>query len=512
MRVPLEILRLIFQDIVHILPTKEVLKARLVNSLFADELLPLYLARLGYASIDELALRRWWKFPCKRDFIERRIKEHDRTPCVFSTWVHDILAIPSNRDLALTETDRIVAQVVDTIIYSQRSPSLLFDPKLPTQITHYYTYGDGPQNMHFESHEDSFFTTQLCSAIIHNDVVEVTRLLDYPCDRNPSALDLITTGSRRLCVAPMDVALKVGTKEIIRLLICRGVRLDSTSGTNYYYSGCSFLSIAATHGNIGAAEALLEALTSRTASITELEEGSGINADSITGVLRSAIRAGQLQAAELLENYIDPSDEGFQEMLETDFFPMLLTQAIESGRLEFVNWCLDRPYARVFSSERQQLYGRLPHKGPLWVAIHDCPAEARPAIVKQLLEYGFAPNDPRPGMNQTLLQCAVERDDLEVARLLVQHEVDVNVCGTGIRGDRHKPPLASAVEGSKANDMVRLLLDAGARKTWRWRGKEYVLSTNEKAIWHIEAILSELGFEDQVVGEEYTGFYIVVNE
>ncbi|KAL3474604.1 hypothetical protein BJX99DRAFT_231302 [Aspergillus californicus] len=510
MRVPLEILRLIFQDIADILPTKEVLRARLVNSLFADELLPLYLARLGYLSIDQLALNRWCKFPDKRDLIERRIKEHDTTPCVFSTWVHDILAIPSNRHLAPNETDRIVAQLVDTILQYQQSASLLFDPNLPTPVIHYYTYGDGPQTMYFDSLEDSFLTAQLCSAILHNDVVEVSRLVDSPCERKPSALDLVTTGSRRLCVVPMHVALKVGTKEIICLLICRGVRPDSTSGANYSYSGCSFLSIAARHGNIGAAEALLEALTSRTTSTTELDEETGLDADSIIGVLRSAIGAGQLQAAELLENYIDLSSEGFPDMLETDFFPKLLTQAIESGRVEFVTWCLDRPYARVFSSERrQQLYR---HKGPLWVAIHDCPAETRPAIVKQLLAYGFAPNDPRPGMNQTLLQCAVERDDLEVARLLVQHEVDLNFCGTGIRGDRHKAPLASAVEGSKANDMVRLLLDAGARKTWRWRGKEYVLSTDEKAIWYIEAILSELGFEDQVVGEEYPGFYIVVNE
>ncbi|CAG8425001.1 unnamed protein product [Penicillium salamii] len=72
MRLPLEILQLILQEAVDILPYDDILHSRLTNSLFNEILWPIS------ASLDhpEALFTVWRKFPYKRKYLWYLIENH----------------------------------------------------------------------------------------------------------------------------------------------------------------------------------------------------------------------------------------------------------------------------------------------------------------------------------------------------------------------------------------------------------------------------------------------------
>lgn len=156
------------------------------------------------------------------------------------------------------------------------------------------------------------------------------------------------------------------------------------------------------------------------------------------------------------------------------------------------------------------MHGSGLYKGPLWVALHDCPRATRLAILQMLLGHGFDPNDTDHGNRENLLQYAIRTQDVESMRLLVQYGADVNVNSSkSAWAEKQRSPLALAV--FKSFDIMQLLLQKGVTRRWSWRGKEHVLKIDTKAVSHIESVFKELGFDELGVQEEHAGHYIMVN-
>ncbi|KAL5042401.1 hypothetical protein BDW71DRAFT_211245 [Aspergillus fruticulosus] len=364
--------------------------------------------------------------------------------------------------------------------------------------------------MHLESMEDTLLTVLITSAIVRGDAQELNRLLvraGQAQTRRPSAGSPIYSG--RLNLNPMDVAMQMGSKEIVSvwLLRCGGLA---------YYHGSRAIRIAAQHGNRGALEALIKGSKDRTSP-------EGIHAQLVR-VLCDAIRARQLSAVEFLGPHVSQTRKRTKQEAELDpetggdVFPTLLVKAIESSDPDLVKWCFRREDFEVFGSDRRiywpgsDHWNACPYKGPLWVAMHDCKASSRPAIVEMLLKNGFDPNDLRHGVKRTLLECAVAMKDAGTAALLVRYGADVSVSGCRAFKDGEKPPLARAIDDrSTFASLVGLLLKTGARRSWAWKGKQYTLNTDAKVIGHIEVVLRELGFDEQVVQQQNAGFCILVN-
>ncbi|KAL5000905.1 hypothetical protein BDV10DRAFT_182790 [Aspergillus recurvatus] len=508
MQVTLRILRLILRAMLDILPVQEILQARLVNcplcpqppitrlcsstylhsitpALFARELNDLLIASNYYSDNESVFVHACWdRFPYKRQTLAVKVSRHIHTPrwsaSLASTVVHKILQLDCNQPLSAEERDALTAKLIDAMVYSRYGSQFLRNPKaLKNQINGSIYWST------MEPYEEALRTALLTSAIVRNDVAELTCFLD----QEPEA---VHRGSRRFGVVPLDVIARVGSKEMIRALARRrypleySCRLGPGSGDHTH-----MLRRAAQFRNKAALEGWMEG--------PNYAFGFGrITTDvqsELIKILGVAVERGDLDMANFLSRLFTGQDA----------FPRLLSRACEGGSAQMVQWCLGRDDARVYGSGRR--------KGPVWLALQDCyDAEKRPAVVNLLLQYGFDPNDLRLGLEESLLQWAVKIQDLESARLLVEHGADVNAHTDSVREYkvRYLSPLARAVDGPQG--MVQMLLENGARRRWRWKGKEYVLETAAEGCRHVDRAFRDLGFGQGDIGDEGLQFYVVVNE
>lgn len=114
-------------------------------------------------------------------------------------------------------------------------------------------------------------------------------------------------------------------------------------------------------------------------------------------------------------------------------------------------------------------------------------------MVELLLKHGANPNEVFSPTGRTLLQRALEQDDSETARLLVEHGADVSSCGYGPTCQK-KPPLSIAIKRMNA-PMVQLLLRKGADRMYG--GLCEKKNHKEREIGHIEKNLMSLGWDDK---------------
>lgn len=126
--------------------------------------------------------------------------------------------------------------------------------------------------------------------------------------------------------------------------------------------------------------------------------------------------------------------------------------------------------------------------------------EGRAPILKALLKSGLDPNATSLGTNRTPLQYAVEMGDEDSARLLSQYGTDVNATIPQSKGKNHTP-LLLAVQRRQIS-LIRLLLENGAHRTYRWKGKRFQVHTDAR-IHHVQRALGELGELGLAVEGEY---------
>ncbi|KOC10890.1 hypothetical protein AFLA70_911g000091 [Aspergillus flavus AF70] len=484
MRVPFDILRIILWEMVDILPVQELLRARLVNPIFASEI-PLLILKSPRLADSNLIYYHWSRFPYKHRFLRQRIHQHHQYPCVFSKFVHEIFQLPSISLLTEQEKDVLITKLIDAITWSCHTPWSLFSPRgLKSLIEGYGDEWSLLRDMERESLEKTLHVALITSAIIRNDVAELNRVLDQNnTPAMPAVPNFVLQGSTRFGISLVDITARIGSRDLISALAARDPPMMSSSWVYLSYRNRRPWIIAARCANRAFFEAWLEYAKNQRAYNFQVP---------LNTALRGAIRARNMDMMEYLESICEAPVA----------FPAMLRDAIGTGDAEIVRWCLRQKDCHV--------HGSGPYKGPLWVTLHDCPRATRLAILKMLLEHGFDPNDIDPGNRENPLQYAIRTQDVESVRLLVQYGADVNVdSSTSAWTEKQRSPLALAV--FKSFDIMQLLLQNGVIRRWSWRGKEHVLKIDTKAVHHMEGVFKELGFDELGVQEKYVGHYIIVN-
>ncbi|KAL3464840.1 hypothetical protein BJX64DRAFT_286027 [Aspergillus heterothallicus] len=505
MRVPLEILRLILRHMVGVLPVKALLRARLVSYIFSNELEPL-IPYSPHLEDNDLVYRRWPDFPYKGAFAQAKVDHHETAPCFFSTVVHDVLAHQSVATMPLKDNTELIAALIDTALFSSRrstnrpsdlfhqSPQARFQKMHDEKRTAFITQSrDAVRSTAYEPLENTIFTARATRAIIRDDTTELNRLLE----RDGGTISL-ASGSYRLEVSALEVAAKIGSADIISLLIDYQYPLELVLPTEpdfgYVTNAVRF---AASKDNLAALKCWLE----------------GPSYDFTYDGIHTSTRKEAWGALYSITHRIDRL-EVLAPVYGAGIFPRILCNAIRYGLLETVKWCLARGDAHVFKSGPRQ-------KAPLWLAVHDCyPTASRYEILKVLLQFGFDPNERRAGVNnyRTLLHAAMKEYADKLLRLLVEYGADVNANAHGRHPlpdgqykDKNKSPFALALEVPQDPDTVSLLLANGARRRWWWKGREYVYGDDETVIEHIEGVFRDLGFEEEEVTEWKIEHYVAVS-
>lgn len=505
MRVPLEILRLILRHAVEILSITDIFRARLVNgrmavpahkessltiftALFADEILDLALEKCirtwdrGFEDTDENAEPCWNRLPegLKRSYIQTRIEQHPDHPCILSSNVHRILQLEADKIANKEQRAMLTEKLIDGILSGRFNPDIMFS------VVHYKKRVQASPSLSPESavcFNGVHHMLQLAlaiSAIKRGDCTELQRLFDQGLQP-----DLWT---EELILRPLDVAASVGDQALHKFLIANKCPMGNPNG--FFAPWSNILTTAARYGNVEAVEEWTKEIQSMKYSYRDWM-GHDIRLNQLYDILftlvethHSAARGGHVEILELLDGRIK------NMAAENRFYSFV--EAIKFGKCVTVEWFLDQGRVDL------QMRTKLEKKGPMTAALYDTNRRRRPQIVRLLLERGANPNEVFSSSGKTLLQKALEQDDSETARLLVEHGADVNSSGYGPTCQK-KPPLSIAIKRKNA-PMVQLLLRKGANRIYGG------LCENKKNkvrdISHIEKTLKSLGWDDKEVRDE----------
>ncbi|KAE8549728.1 hypothetical protein TMatcc_000755 [Talaromyces marneffei ATCC 18224] len=494
MRVPLEILRHILQDAVEILSITDLFRARLVNVLFADEILGLALEKFcirtwdrDFEDPDKNAETCWNSLPMelKRSYIQRRIDQHPDQPCILSSNVHRMLELGADKISNKDQRAMLTEKLIDGILSGTFSPDIMFS------IVHYKKRVQAkaslrPENaVCFSGVHHMLQLALAISAIKRSDCAELQSLFDQGLQP-----DLWT---EELILRPLDVAASVGDQAIHKVLIANKCPMSNPRG--FFEPWSNILTTAARCGNVEAVEEWTKVIQSTNYSyrdwmghVIRLNKSRDIWL-ALIETHHSAARGGHVEILKLLDARIKDitAEKRFHSFVE----------AIKFGQCHTVDWFLDQG--------RIDLQMRTTHekKGPMSAALFDTNWRRRPQMVRLLLERGANPNEVFSPTGRTLLQRALEKDDSETARLLVEHGADVSSSGYGPTC-RKKPPLSIAIKRKNA-PMVQLLLRKGANRMYG--GLCEKKNHKERDITHIEKNLKSLGWDDKEVRDKALEYF-----
>lgn len=438
-------------------------------AIFASEIMPLLLDSPCVANSDFI-YDHWSRFPYTHRFLRQRIGQHHQHPCLFSTFIHEILQMPSISHITEEEKDELITGLIDVITWSRHQPHNLFSPR---------RLDEGAYTRRRETIETDLHIALIARSIIRNDIAEFDRVLDQVS--TPGGPDFVCQYSFRFGILPIEIAVKIGSKEMFRALTARNRPMLFP---DWYTNPRRPFVLAARYANKGFFEAWLEG--EKNSSRPWTAQGC------LNAALCSALKARNLDMLEYLGTL----------RIDQIAFADILGEAIKTGEVELVRWCLRYEDFHVHGSGR--------YKGPLWIALHDCPRATRLVILNMLLERGFDPNDAFSENRESLLQCAVRTQGVEYVKLLVQYGAYMDVdSSTSAWVEKQRSPLSLAA--FKDSDTMQFLLQKGAIRRWTWRGKEHVVEHDVQTVRRIEDVFKDLGFGEQDVQEKHTEYYIMVN-
>ncbi|CAG8020014.1 unnamed protein product [Penicillium olsonii] len=454
MRLPLEILQLILQEAVDVLPYGDILHSRLTNSLFNKALWPTS-ASLDYPGA---IFTVWRKFPYKRKYLWYLIENHRERPCFFSELCHDIRQMPHIAATSEKEKQILMDKMIDAILRSTESPSMLFSPHRYRACIENVTDASGER---IEPLERTLESGLAASAILRGDHVELQSLLDEGL--------WLMRWSETMGQVPVDLAYKESTPEIINIVAPRYPLFHQSCSWWTYDHSCG-LAVAARRGDAERVELLIK---------TNLDRGRDISLE-LHKAVEGVLRIGKVEMVGVLEKYMTLRKESMQWLW---FY--CYNEAVKNGMFHVVRWLFNREGALMKQSSPW-------HKTPLFIAFHDCPSNARLEMVRLLLENGADPNgNGGLEVSETPLQRAIQNGDLEAAMLLVEFGANPNMAA------RRTVPLHMAIQrGHPA--LVRCMLEHGAKTSYQFKGKRYTVRRSD----NITTLLEDLGF-DQVTEQEY---------
>ncbi|CAG8425011.1 unnamed protein product [Penicillium salamii] len=282
---------------------------------------------------------------------------------------------------AMSEKEKhiLMDKMIDAILRSTESPRMLFSPHRYRACIENVTDASGER---IEPLERTLESGLAASAILRGDYVELQSLLN-------EGLWLLRWK---------------GTPEIINIVAPRyTLYYQSRSWWTKDYS-CGLV-VAARRGDAERVEFLIK---------TKLDRGRDISLE-LSKAVEGVLRIGQVEMVEVLEKYMTRPRESMQWLW---FY--CYNEAVKNGMFYVVRWLFNRegPLMKQTSSW---------HKTPLFIALHDCPSNARLEMVRLLLENGADLNgNGGLEVSQTPLQRAIQNGDLEAAMLLVEFGANPN--------------------------------------------------------------------------------------
>ncbi|GFF56651.1 isoform Er9 of ankyrin-1 [Aspergillus udagawae] len=488
MIIPSEILLQVLKEAAYVLSLSELFQARLVNQEFADEILSL---RITTTFLDK-QLRRWATFPesIRRRYLRQKIKQHAKTPCVFSYFIHEVL--DSNANVLNTEAGRegLIDKILDAVQWESWN--------LPSWMLLTYRY-----NLWVKRHKENMSAKLntpyedmsiaiVCSAIKRGNITELDSVLKQ------GHLPL-HKWCHRWGVLPLHFAAQHGTKEVIKVLIRHGVPRHYYLGYHYRYA----LAVAAQNNNEGALEAWVEnpnpPLDCRYPN-TVCNHHVGVSLD-LRKSMRTVVREGNMEMIRFIEKQF-PRDMGMESLLFEG-----VTVAIQYGLPDVIRHFLELGGFDI------HMHTESFFKGLLMTAILDCNAKTRPQVVRLLLEYGVNPNqtfsEGRQRVSGTPLQRAILREDVETMRALVEYGADVNATSVGRHGRSNAvcslPPLILAMRRRSA-EMVRILLENRANRMCLSRRQTLLMKTGKEKLLDDDIVI----WNGMDQGETYS--FVVVKQ
>ncbi|KAJ5698986.1 hypothetical protein N7462_000991 [Penicillium macrosclerotiorum] len=453
MRVPTEILRRIIQDAGRILPIRDLMSARLVNSkLNFRPFIPTNLAKqaiLAFFADEIIALIKADPRKSLRYMVELHSSQ-------WSLTVHRILDLPNER-LTPEDDELLIDKLIDAWLCGHRKSD---------------DFGHPEYSRARESIEKTLQVALMTSAITRGNCTELQALIDQGV-----RLDI---RSDCLCLVPIDIAIKKGSGDITRVIIANESKLIyELPYLRGSYSYTNVISVAARSGNIEGLKVWIQYLR---------DTGKGIP-EYAGPAFRSAARIGRIDVIEFLE------EECGSDFNQTVLLHEMLMQGIVSGSVDSVRYFLLR-----LGNDAEMWTSPFP-KGGLIAALQDCPPTQRPEVLNMLLQHGLDPNMRYPGSPRTPLQVALKRKDSKSALVLLKHGATV---------DLHSMGSAFFLDAKKDSaPLARIILREASIQTFEWKGKRYVAQKRPKEVRRIENIMLELGWSNENVEEAQIEYYIL---
>ncbi|KAI9046262.1 ankyrin [Aspergillus affinis] len=490
MRVPLEILEQILRDMMEALPIKDLFRARLVNSLFNDEIMS-FLSRSSRLETDGFGcykdkdgdLRHWdpsdndnkkdvpgWdafpyhlKIRILRQKLQRHNQEGHRTYCVgfCDTFTSMLGNQVQKRGITTTEEkEALVERLLNGVAACSLRPHGIICPE---SLRLYMRCGyerlvwgsKGRRSRQFI--DQSCEVLLACGAIHSGDAGELEYLIRKGLGQ--------AMYSSQWGLMVLELGVRTGNTDINQVL-------KRNSPMTFTYNGLStdVLSLAAQYNNFEALEVWIEHMKYRSSSTIRLR---------MDATIRGMARTGKTDMVEFL---VDEYGN-----FEQDLVYNALIEAIETGHQETVQRLLGRE-----GFDPNITTAEFP-KGALFSAVCKCkPIKRRLLMVKMLLKQGVDPRKPYPGMTKTLLQRALEKEDSKTAAVLVEYGADITSKSLprGSKGKKLPPVLFMAAELGDMT-LIHLLVEKGVDRTFKWEGKGYTLRQEDQSIG---SPLGTLGF------------------
>ncbi|KAJ0415989.1 ankyrin repeat-containing domain protein [Aspergillus carlsbadensis] len=458
MRLPPEILLLIISKAEHTHSPLELFKARLVNKLFADQIMTL-------ASIttflDTLYSQKWETIPYRLLYSHARqkIKQHKEYPTYLSFHVHDVLNLCAETLNTYEKKELFIANAIRSVHlgHPRRAMrlALTMRPDCHRSWATACRIFAGRLNT---PHEDMCIVF-ICTAIERGDVVELDQLLSDP--RNKSVSRSLNEHSSRWHVNPLCLVAKYGSKTLMDVLIKHGVQYNDIFWDRLRYP----ITLAAEYGNRLAMEGWIK------------DRNVPYRARDLENAMRVALRGPDFETVRSLEKHYP--EKGLRR---STFLYEASTVAIQYGHVDIVKYLLDVGGFDVnMRTHRFQL-------GLMMTPLLQCDRSLILQLIWLLLEHGvdptYVPSENRHNeVAGTPLQRACILGHLEVVKALVKYGADVNASCKGRHGRWHgvctPPPLWHAMRHPDGGEMVRGLLEYGADSMFRLRWKTVLVQVDD---------------------------------
>lgn len=457
-----------------------------MTGLFADEIMNFLIKSprlehdiFRFGKISEHDLRNMWaQFPdrFKRQYINKKIGDHPKRPCMMSRHIHEVAEI-SDQNLCEGKEGVSMETLIDAWLCGKHRPLRYMIDE--TTFEECFFWYDAQQRdrlrepwVTWEPPEQTLRIVIVVNAILRGDSEALQRFIDDGAD--------LQEESTRFGLIPLQVASSRGNADITKVLVENNCSMEFRFFFYTTFHATDVLCDAVRNDNIEALEVWIDHIKSTCNSIVR----------RIRPVIQSAARAGKVDSARLLLRIFE------SEPIIVDLAYFCLIQGIKTGQAQIVNFVMSKygGYKGVKHNSRD--------KGPLLTALQDCPGGSpRGSVLTILLNHGFDPNVRQFPSSRLPLQIAVEKADLDSALILLQYGAIIS---------RTVLPSLLLSSNPGGSNFVTNFLNIHVNEYCLWKGRKCILRKDQSKLAHVEDVFLQLGYREEDMADQSSDFYMDV--